>query len=61
MRTKTTAELNATEPGLPGTIIYSKLNGQVFQPYIDGKVIPYQPSAVGTKVPTIYGSSMFSC
>ncbi|KAF8856038.1 alpha/beta-hydrolase [Acephala macrosclerotiorum] len=57
LRSKTTAELNATAPELPGTIIYSSLHPNTFQPYIDGKIIASQPSAVGTKVPTVYGSN----
>jgi hypothetical protein len=49
LRSKTTVGLNATEPGFPGTIIYSGINPNSFQPCIDGKTIPAQPSRVGTK------------
>jgi hypothetical protein len=28
-----------------------------FQPYVDGIVIPAQPSEVGVQVPAIFGSS----
>jgi hypothetical protein len=49
LRSKTTFGLNATEPGFPGTIIYSGINPNSFQPCIGGKTIPAQPSRVGTK------------
>jgi carboxylesterase type B len=52
-------DLNATNPVLAGTTIYSAINLNTFQPYIDGKTILMQPSEVGTKVPTIFGSSKF--
>ena len=42
---------------MPSATIYSSINPNTFQPYIDGKTIPQQPSEAGTKVPTIYGSS----
>jgi hypothetical protein len=57
IRSKSVSELNAKNPTILGTIIYSGINPRQFQPFIDGKTIPKQPSEVGTKVPTIYGSS----
>lgn len=56
-----TIELSAAEGEIspPGITIYSGLNPVALQPYVDGKVIPQQPSVVGTQVPTIYGSSKF--
>jgi len=59
LRSKTVLDLNATNPVIAGTTIYSAMNPNTFQPYIDGKTIPIQPSEVGTKVPTIFGSSKF--
>ncbi|KAE8449434.1 hypothetical protein EG329_008042 [Mollisiaceae sp. DMI_Dod_QoI] len=57
LRSKPASDLNATNPEIPGAIIYSSINSNIFQPYIDGKVIPFSPAVVGTKVPTIYGSN----
>ncbi|KAK4944042.1 hypothetical protein LTR10_016563 [Elasticomyces elasticus] len=40
----------------PATVIPS-INGFNFEPFVDGKVVPAQPSDAGVQVPTIFGSN----
>lgn len=30
-----------------------------FEPFIDGRIVAKQPSAVGVQVPTVFGSSQY--
>lgn len=61
---KTTSELPDVYHTLPETNSYNypvlalgDVNAYQFGPYVDGKVIPDQPSKVGVRVPSIFGSA----
>ena len=40
-----------------GTVGIGDSNQINFSPHVDGKLIPAQPSVVGVKVPTLFGTS----
>jgi hypothetical protein len=46
--------------GHDGEIGVANINTLQFSPYVDGNVIPSQPSTEGVRVPTVFGSSKFS-
>lgn len=55
LRSKSPFELNATLTG--GGSGFSGVFDTSFEPYVDGKFIPIQPSQAGVKVPAIFGSN----